>query len=288
MRAGVNAIANAGEKIGAEGVCTCSAGNFGQGLAYCAKQLGVPCTIVVPDHAPETKLKGMERLGAKVIKVPFGEWWQIIETHQCPQAKGQHFIHPGGEQAVLAGNGTIGLEIVEDVPDVDVVIVPYGSGSMATAVASVVKELRPRAKVFAVEPETAAPFAASMKAGRPVPAAYEATFVDGCGGKSVLGPIWELGKDVLDGGLTVSIAATAAAIKLVAERNRVVCEGAGACPVAAAMAMAGVAGAPRKIVCVVSGGGLDTAMLCRILSGNFPASTGALSQTATIVKLARL
>jgi threonine dehydratase len=230
----------------------------------------------------------MERLGANVIKVPFADWWKIIETHQCPQAKG-HFIHPGGEQAVLAGNSTIGLEIVEAVPDLDVVIVPYGSGSMATAVASVVKELRPRAKVFAVEPETAAPFAASMKAGHPVVAAYEPTFVDGCGGKSVLVPIWELAKDILDGGLTVSIAATAAAVKLVAERNRVVCEGAGACPVAAAMDMASGAGAgaPRKIVCVVSGGGLDSAMLCQILSGSFPATTGTPTPPAN-PKLAKL
>jgi threonine dehydratase len=284
VRPGANAMALAGTSV-EKGVTTCSAGNFGQGLAWCAKERGVPCTIVCPDTTPTTKAEAMERRGARIIRVPYSEWWKIIETHECPQAEG-HFIHPGCEQAVLSGNGTIGLEIIEDVPDVDAVVIPYGSGAVATGVAAVVKELRPSVKTYAVEPETACPFALSRKAGRPVAADFTPSFVDGCGGKSVLEPIFDIAREVLDEGLAIPLDEAAKAIRLVAERNRVICEGAGACPVAAALA--GRCKGARKIVCVVSGGGLDNAKLSQILNGEDPSKPSPSSSSPPMLSQATL
>src|SRR5262249_48972315 len=247
LRGASNRMALADERDLARGVYTASAGNMAQGVAWCARRRKIPCSVVVPDTAPEAKLSAITRLGASIHKVPFAEWWNVLVTRGHPRFEGQTFVHPVSDPEVIAGNGTIGLEIVEDLPAVDAVIVPYGGGGLSTGIASAVKALKPGARVFAGEPETAAPFAASLAAGEPREVAYTPSFVDGCGGKSVLAEMWPLAKTLLDGSFATPIADIAAAVRLLAERNRLVAEGAGALAVAAAVA--GRAGA-GKIVCV--------------------------------------
>jgi len=274
----IRPAANAVEKILTSrkctgGFCTASAGNFGQGLAYFCRKQGISCTIVVPDHTPKIKLKGMKKLGARIVKVSFEEWWRIIVSHQCPQAPMDSvFIHPGAESSVLAGNATIALEIYQDLPEVDLIVVPYGSGALATGIACGMREIASRhnaekCRVVAVEPETAAPFRESIRAGCPVDFSerYSPSFVDGCGGKSVLLEIWDIAKNVIDDGVAVSLRNVRRSIRLMLESNRIVSEGAGACPVAAALYDERCSKKSKNIVCVVSGGGLDTEKLINIL-----------------------
>jgi threonine dehydratase len=266
LRGAGNAMAVADPRELARGVYTASAGNMAQGVAWWARRRGVPCTVVVPDHAPRTKLEAIERLGGRVVRVPFEQWWQTLVEHRFPGLDGV-FVHPVSNPAVIAGNGTIGLEILEDLPDVDTVLVPYGGGGLSCGIATSVKALRPGARVFACEVETAAPLSASLAAGEPRAVDYQPSFVDGMGGKSVLAEMWPLARRLLDGALVVSLREVAAAVAGLAKRNRVVAEGAGAAPVAAAVA--GKAGS-GKVVCVVSGGNIDAEKLSRILVGDVP------------------
>jgi threonine dehydratase len=237
-----------------------------QGVAWNARRLGLQCTVVVPDHAPQAKLEAIERFGAKIVKVPFDDWWQVIVTHQFKGLRGL-FVHPVSDPAVIAGNGTIGLEIVEDLPDLDAVLIPYGGGGLSTGIACAVRALRPGARIYACEVETAAPLAASLRAGAPQPVVYTPSFVDGIGGKSVLEEMWPLVSQLLDESLVVSLGEVAAAIRLLVERNRIVAEGAGATSVAAAIS--GKAG-KGKLVCIVSGGNIDSGKLAQILKGEVP------------------
>lgn len=266
LRGAGNAMALARPEDLAKGVYTASAGNMAQGVAWNARRLGIPCAVVVPDHAPHTKLAAIERLGARIVKVPFERWWRVLVEHEYPELEGL-FVHPVSDPAVIAGNGTIGLEILEDLPDVDTVLVPYGGGGLSCGIASALHALRPATRVFACEVETAAPFAASLAAGRPVSVDYAPSFVDGIGGKSMLPEMWPLASSLLDGSIVVSLAETAAAVRLLAMRARVVAEGAGATSVAAALT--GKAGS-GKVVCVVSGGNIDPEKLARILEGAVP------------------
>ncbi len=249
-----------------DGVYTASAGNMAQGLAYVAGQIGVPCAAVVPDQAPQTKLAAIERLGGTVVKVPFDEWWQVILTHRFDGLPGR-MIHPVSNPDVMAGNGTIGLEILEDLPDVDAIVVPYGGGGLSCGIAAAAKAIKPDVLVYAAEVETAAPLTASLAAGRPVEVNYKPSFVDGCGSRSVLAEMWPLASTLLDGALVVTLDEVAQAIRLLAERNRVIAEGAGAVSVAAALA--GKAGT-GTVACIVSGGNIDAAKLAVILSGGVP------------------
>lgn len=250
----------------ARGVYTASSGNMAQGVAWNARRLGVPCTVVVPDHAPQTKLAAIERLGATIVRIPFDDWWNVIVEHRHPGIDGV-FIHPVSDPAVIAGNGTIGLEILEDLPDVAAVLVPYGGGGLSCGIASAIRAMIPGVKVLACEVETAAPLTASFAAGGPRQIDYTPSFVDGIGAKGVLDEMWPLVSRLLDGSCVVSLAATAAAVKLLVERNRVVAEGAGAIPVAAAL---GGKGGTGKVVCVVSGGNIDAEKLATILMGEVP------------------
>jgi len=267
LRGATHAMSLATDEALARGVYTASAGNMAQGVAFCARARGIPCSVIVPDTAPEAKLAALDRLGARIHKVPFAEWWNVLVTHRHARFEEQLFIHPVSAPAVIAGNGTIGLEIAEDLPDVDAVLVPYGGGGLVTGIAAAVRALRPGARVYACESETAAPLSAAIAAGEPRSIAYTPSFVDGIGSTSVLAEMWPAVRRVIDGSITVSLDAIARAVRLLAERQRVIAEGAGATPVAAALT--GKAGT-GKIVCVVSGGNIDLSKLIKIFHGEVP------------------
>ncbi|MBM3265909.1 MAG: pyridoxal-phosphate dependent enzyme, partial [candidate division Zixibacteria bacterium] len=260
-----NAIRKAGSAATAQGVWTASAGNMAQGVAWCARQFGVACTVVVPDHAPETKLAAIRRLGAEFIKIPFADWFDIILTGRFDGMKGL-FVHPVSDPAVIAGNGTIGLEILEDLPDADIVLIPYGGGGLSCGIAAAVRALKPDIKIYACETDTAAPLSAALVVGSPTRIVYTPSFIDGIGGPTVLPEMWEMARALLDGARVTTPSRAAEAVRLLVERNRVVAEGAGAAPLAVALDGA-VAG---KIVCIVSGGNIDIGKLARILLKETP------------------
>ncbi|HKB70005.1 MAG TPA: pyridoxal-phosphate dependent enzyme [Thermoanaerobaculia bacterium] len=266
IRGAANAIGKASPEELAGGVYTASAGNMAQGVAWTARQRRVPCSVIVPEHAPAAKLRAIERLGAAIEKRPFDAWWRVLAEHGSPERR-ELFVHPVSDPAVIAGNGTIGLEILEDLPDVDAVVVPYGGGGLSSGIACALRALRPSARVFAAETETAAPLAPSLAAEMPVAPSYAASFVDGIGSKGLLPEMWPMVRELLAGSIAVPLAAIAAAIRGLVERNRVVAEGAGAASVAAALT--GRTG-PGKVVCVVSGGNIDPEKLATILTGGIP------------------
>jgi threonine dehydratase len=266
LRGALNAISQLPPGELQAGVVTASAGNMGQGVAWAARELGIPAVVVVPEGAAETKLAAIERLGGRVVKVPYERWWQAIEESSFAEADGV-FIHPVQNEQVMAGNGTIGLEIFEDLPEADAVLIPFGGGGLSVGIASAVKALRPQTQVYAVEPETGAPLTASLPVGEPQKVDYTPSFVDGSGSPALLPKMWELARGVLDGAVAVPIDETAAAVRLLAERARVVAEGAGALSLAAALAGRGGAG---NVVCIVSGGNIDSSKLTAILAGGTP------------------
>jgi threonine dehydratase len=262
IRGAANAMALADPARLAQGVYTGSAGNMAQGVAWNARRMGVPCRVVVPDTAPRAKLDAIERLGGTWVAKPFEEWWAVLRNHGHPDEHG-FFVHPVSDPAVIAGNGTIGLEILDDLPDVDAIVVPYGGGGLSCGIASAVKATRPGVRVYAAEVETSAPFAASIEAGEPVEVERTSSFVDGIGGKGVLPEMWPLAYDLLDGSIVTSLAEVTDAIRLLVQRARVVAEGAGGAAVAAALT-----GVPEgNVVAVVSGGNLDAPVLAAILRG---------------------
>ncbi|HZP73548.1 MAG TPA: pyridoxal-phosphate dependent enzyme [Gaiellaceae bacterium] len=266
IRGAGNAVLQATDAEVAGGVLTASAGNMAQGVAYAARLRGVPATIVVPEHAPQTKLDAIARLGGSAIKVPYEEWWQVLVTGRYEGVDGL-FVHPVDNERVMAGNGTIGLELLEQLADFDTVVVPYGGGGLLTGVASAVRSERPDVQFYAAEPETGAPVAASLAAGEPTAVDYRPSFVDGSGSRELIPGVWAHASELLAGAFALPLAEVAAAVRLLAERTRVVPEGAGALAVAAAVS-GRVPG--NKIVCIVSGGNIDTGVLVRILSGETP------------------
>jgi threonine dehydratase len=267
IRGAGNAILQASDDELAGGVLTASAGNMAQGVAYAARLRNVAATIVVPDHSPQTKIDAIERYGGRVIKVPYEEWWQVLVTGRYEGADGL-FIHPVDDDRVMAGNGTIGLELLEQSPDFDTVVVPYGGGGLLTGIASAVKASRPDVRFFAAEPETGAPVAATLAAGTPTAVDYTPSFVDGSGSRELIPRVWEHASQLLDGAFALPLDEVAAAVRTIAERTRVIAEGAGALAVATALSSR-LAGA-RKVVCIVSGGNIDPAVLSRILVGEEP------------------
>jgi threonine dehydratase len=263
IRGATNAVLLAPPGDRARGLVTASAGNMAQGVAWAARTLGVPATIAVPEHAPEAKLAAIARLGGRVLKLPYDDWWNVIVTSHMAGAEGL-FVHPVQDPGVMAGNGTIGLEILEDLPSPDAVVIPYGGGGLTVGIASAIKALRPETKIFTAEPETGAALAAAMAAGHPVDVDYSASFVDGSGSRRVLDSMWPLVSPLVDGALAVSIAEVADAVRLLAERTRVIAEGAGALALAAALS--GRAGS-GTVVCIVSGGNINLGKLAEILTG---------------------
>src|SRR5580693_7749079 len=260
IRGAANVIAKTEKDQLAKGLLTASAGNMAQGVAFCARRLGIPATVIAPDSAPDTKLRAIERLGGRIFKAPFDQWWRAFETRSFPGVDAT-FIHAFDDPNVMAGNGTIGLELIEDLPDLDAVIVPWGGGGLACGIASVVKALRPSARVYAAEAATAAPLAASLKAGTTQVVDYTPSFVDGIGSKTVFPKMLAEAQQLLDGSIVSTLEEIASALKLVAERNRVIAEGAAACAVAAAL-KAG----PGKIVAIISGGNIDLKKVSDLVS----------------------
>jgi threonine dehydratase len=245
----------------AGGVWTVSAGNAALGVAYAARQAGARCSVMVMDTAPDTKLRAIERLGATIVSATYDECWQTVERHRSDRMTG-YFIHPFDDDRFIAGNGTVGLEILEDLPDVDAVVAPLGGGGLLAGIGAAVRALKPNTAVYAAEPETASPLSASMAAGRAVSFSnWRASFVDGAGGKSVLPTMWPL-LQPLNGSIVVSLDDVAAAIRLTAERAHVIAEGAAGCAVAAATS--GRAGG-GKVVAVVSGGNIDLARFASLV-----------------------
>ena len=263
IRGATNAIMLAPASERAKGLVTASAGNMAQGVAWVARELGVPATIAVPEHAPEAKLAAIERLGGRVLKLPYDDWWNVIVTSRIDGVDGL-FVHPVQDAGVMAGNGTIGLEILQDLPDPDAVVIPYGGGGLTVGIASAIKALRPATKIFTAEPETGAALVAALAAGHPADVDYRASFVDGAGSRRVLDRMWPLVAPLVDRALAIPIGEVAAAVRTLAERVRVIAEGAGALGPAAALA--GRAGT-GKIVCIVSGGNINLTKLAEILNG---------------------
>ncbi|HKF77924.1 MAG TPA: pyridoxal-phosphate dependent enzyme [Candidatus Dormibacteraeota bacterium] len=263
IRGAANAMALMDQAELAPGVVTASAGNMAQGVAWNARRLGLPCTVIAPDHAPEAKVRAVEQLGGRVLKVPFDEWWQAFVDRGRAGLTGA-FVHAFDDERVMAGNGTIGLELLEDAPELDAVLVPWGGGGLSCGIASAVKALRPACRVVAVEVEHAAPLTAALAAGRPVTVDYHPSFVDGIGSKTVFASMLERAAGLLDGTVVVTLAEVAAAVRALAGRAHVVAEGAGAAAVAAALS--GRAGRGR-LACIVSGGSIDLPTLAAILAG---------------------
>jgi threonine dehydratase len=254
IRGGANAVAKLSDQDRARGVWTISAGNAGQGVAYAAREFGVPCSVVAIETAPQTKLDRMRALGATIVPVSYEDAWVAAETHAFEGMEGT-FVHPFDNHDFIAGHGTMGLEIVEDLPEVRTVIAAIGGGGLITGVGSAVKALRPDAKIIGAEPETASPYAYSLSHGGPQRfPGWQASFVDGAGGKSVTERMWQRMQAVVDGTVTVTLDQTGDAMRLMAEKARVIAEGAGALALAAALSDQTLEG---PIVCVVSGGNID-------------------------------
>ena len=262
IRGARNAIAALDDEQLKRGVYTASAGNMAQGLAWCARERNIAFTAIVPDHAPAVKLAALERLGARTVPVPFDRWWQVLLDHRFDGMEGA-FIHPVSSVAVMAGNATIATEILEDLPHVEKVLVPFGGGGLSCGIASALKALQPGARVVGCEVESAHPLSASLEAGEPRKVSYTPSFVDGIGASGILPEMWPLIKGLIDAAAVVTLDEAADAIRLLVERMRVVAEGAGAVPVAAALS--GKAGG-GTICCIISGGNIDPVRLAAILT----------------------
>jgi threonine dehydratase len=294
IRGAANAMGRMSPEMLARGVLTASAGNMAQGVAWRARELGIPCTVVAPETAPDTKINAIERLGGSVIKVPFEDWWRAFEERAFPGVDAT-FIHAFDDLNVMAGNGTIALEIVEDLPEFDAIVIPWGGGGLTCGIASALRALSAndtatskstdakgtsskgtnakgmnakdtissKCKIYAAEEATAAPLTASLAAGSPQPVDYQPSFVDGIGARLVFPQMLDRAKNLIDGSLVANLDEVASALRLLAERNHIIAEGAGACPVACALS--GKAGG-GKVVCIVSGGNIDPGTLCRILT----------------------
>jgi len=263
IRGASNAVAQLTDEERARGVWTISAGNAGQGVAYAARAAGIPCSVVAIETAPQTKLDRMRALGATIVPVSYEEAWQAAEAHAFEGLDGT-FIHPFDNHNFIAGHGTMGLEIVEQLPDVKTIVAAIGGGGLITGVGSAVKAVRPDVKVFGAEPETASPYAYSLEQGAPSKFPdWQASFVDGAGGKSVTQRMWQRMQPIVDGTITVSLDQTSAAMRLIAEKTRTIAEGAGGLALAAALT--GQAG-DGPIVCVVSGGNIDLVKFAELVT----------------------
>jgi threonine dehydratase len=264
IRGAYNAVRHLSPAQLAQGVWTVSAGNAAQGVAFAARMAGAGCSVLVMDTAPETKLNAIRRLGATIVQASYEECWRTVEQHRSDRMTG-YFVHPFDEDRFISGNGTIGLEIVEDLPDVDAVIAPLGGGGLLAGIACALRELRPEARVYAAEPETAAPLAASFAAGRAVYfEGWRPSFVDGAGGKSVLETMWPLLRQWVHESVVVTLDEAARAMRTVADRVHVIAVGGAGGAGAGGFPPAWAARAHRRIVAVVSGGNIDLSKFAQL------------------------
>jgi threonine dehydratase len=266
LRGAGNALLAAPKEDLANGVWTASAGNMALGLAWFARQLSISCTVIVPDDTPPIKLSNIQKLGAEVIQVPFQQYQQIQRRHRFNGISGK-LIHPFADEKVIAGNATIGLEILETIPDVDVVFAPYGGGGLCCGIASAMREWKPETRVLACEVETGAPLAASLRAGHPIEVSFSPSFISGIGAPFIFPKIWELASQLLSGSIVVSISQAADAVRKLAIHQHVIAEGAGAVALAAALHRDHE---NIKVVCIVSGGNIDAEKFATILKGYVP------------------
>lgn len=263
LRGAANAVALLPDAERRKGVWTISAGNAGQGVAYAARAAGVPCTVVTIETAPDTKIERMRRLGAKIVKAPFDACWQAMDDREFAGVAGT-FVHPFDDHDFIAGNATLGMEIIEDLPNVRTVVAAIGGGGLISGIGSAIRQLAPNVRILGAEPETAAPGALSFEKRSPqVFTGWQASFVDGAGGKSIFPRMWERMKGIVDGSIVVSLDEVKRAMRLVAENVRVIAEGAGALGVAAATS--GRAG-DGPIVAVVSGGNIDLKKFAELIA----------------------
>jgi len=266
LRGAANAVGKLTPDELAGGVWTVSAGNAAQGVALAARRAGARASVLVMDTAPATKIANIERLGATIHRASYDECWKAVEEHRSDRMTGR-FVHPFDDDDFICGNGTAALEILEDLPDVDAVIASIGGGGLLAGIGCVMRALRPQAKVYAAEPETAAPLAASFAAGRPVRFdGWQSSFVDGAGGKSVLPSMWPLLQDAVDTSIVVSLADTAKAMRLAAERCHIIAEGAGGCAIAAALSPQVQGAGHKRIAVVVSGGNIDLSRFASLVT----------------------
>ena len=270
LRGALNRMRAARRADLAAGVYTASAGNMAQGVAWGARELGIPATVVVPDTAPRAKLDAIGRLGARTVRVPYDEWWKTMRDHGRDGMTGV-FVHPFADEHVMAGNGTIALEVMEALHDVDAFFIPWGGGGLACGIAAAARALDPRVAIYACEIEGAAPLSAALAAGSPQEIENRRSFVDGIGGPKVSAEMWPLARTLITASLTVTVEQVAESVRTLAQRARVVVEGAGAAAFAAASVHArSLNPRVRRIVCVLSGGNIDAAVLSTILSGSVP------------------
>jgi threonine dehydratase len=271
LRGAGNAILSAPRAELAAGVVTTSTGNMAQGVAWMARELGVPATIVVPDNASPAKLAAVERMGGRIVRLPWERWWAAVDADRdrdLGEGVEGFFVHPVRDEPVMAGNGTIGLELVEQVDDIDAVLIPWGGGGLTTGIASALRAVSPETRVYVCEPETGAPVTAALaNGGVPTPVDFTPSFIDGAGSGALLEAVWEHARPLVSGSFPISLGDAAAAVRLLLERARIVAEGAAALTVAAALEgeMEG-----KRIVCIVSGGNIDSARLSEILAGRVP------------------
>jgi threonine dehydratase len=274
IRGAANAIASAPADALANGVWTASAGNMAQGVAWVARERGIPCRVVVPEHAPKAKLDAITKLGAEFEKVSFDEWWLAMLNRRHPGMDG-FMVHPFADTRVMAGNGTIGLEIASEEPEIDAVLVPWGGGGLALGIAAALRLVSPNTKVYAVEVETAAPLTTSIAAGEPVVVQRTRTFIDGMGSDRVSEEIWPLVQDLIEGTVVVTVRQVASALKMLVETEGVTAEGAGAATVAAALG-GRLNGIPQarleaaRVACIVSGANIDADVVASIMRGEIP------------------
>jgi len=263
LRGALSAVRAASTAELASGVVTASAGNMAQGVAWAAREADVPARVIVPAGAPRAKLDRVEALGGEIVPVTHAEWWRAMVDRGREEVAG-FFVHPVADEAVMAGNGTIGLELAEDAPEFDTVVIPWGGGGLTTGIASALKALRPRVRVVTAEPQTGAPLAAALAAGEPGEIEFEPSWVDGAGGPALLPGMWEHARELVDEAVAVPLAEVEEAVRLLVSRAHVVAEGAGALALAAALKR------DDRCVCIVSGGNIDPGVLTRILAGPGP------------------
>jgi threonine dehydratase len=271
LRGAANAVLSAPRADLVSGVVTTSTGNMAQGVAWMARELGVPATIVVPDNASPAKLAAVERLGGHIVSLPWDKWWAAVDADRdrdLGEGVEGFFVHPVKDEPVMAGNGTIGLELAEQLDEFDAVLIPWGGGGLTTGVASALRAVQPKTRVYVCEPETGAPVTAAIgNGGVPTRVEFTPSFVDGAGSGALLEVMWEHAKPLVAGSFAISLEDTAAAVRLLLERGRILAEGAAALTVAAALSGRVEA---ERIVCIVSGGNIDAARLSEILAGRVP------------------